>query len=64
MKSPLFRIPEKFLHSVQSLSQPPLCFVCKTPVPLETAKTDERGAAIHEECYLLKVKVQRESAST
>jgi hypothetical protein len=26
-------------------------------VPLETAKTDENGAAIHEQCYLLKVKL-------
>ena len=64
MKSPQLQIPERFLDSVQSLSQFPLCLVCKTPVPLETAKTDERGEAIHEECYVLKVKVQHGSGST
>jgi len=31
----------------------PLCPVCSGPVPLEVAKTDENGRAIHEECYVL-----------
>jgi len=30
----------------------PLCPVCKKPVPLETAKADSLGRAIHGECYL------------
>lgn len=30
-----------------------LCLVCNEPVSLETAKTDESGQAIHEECYLV-----------
>ena len=30
-----------------------LCSVCNEPVSLETAKTDETGQAIHEECYLV-----------
>jgi hypothetical protein len=30
-------------------------------VPLETAKTDEDGAAIHEQCYLLKVKLSEQA---
>jgi hypothetical protein len=33
----------------------PLCPVCNKPVPLETAKTDGDGCAVHEECYLLAV---------
>ena len=33
----------------------PLCCVCNKPVPLETAKTDGNGCAVHEECYLLAV---------
>jgi hypothetical protein len=34
----------------------PLCPVCNKPVPLETAKTDGDGRAVHEECYLLAVR--------
>jgi hypothetical protein len=30
----------------------PLCPVCNKPVPLEIAKVDEDGRAIHGECYL------------
>jgi hypothetical protein len=33
----------------------PQCPICKKAVPLETAKADEYGRAIHEQCYLLKV---------
>jgi hypothetical protein len=28
------------------------CRICNLPVPLETAKTDSEGQAIHEACYL------------
>jgi hypothetical protein len=28
------------------------CAICGKPVPLETSKTDERGRAVHEVCYL------------
>jgi hypothetical protein len=34
------------------------CFLCDKPVPLEASKTDENGKAVHEECYLLKVRVR------
>src|ERR1700687_3582625 len=37
----------------------PVCSICNRPVKLETSKTDERGQAVHEGCYLLKVKVKR-----
>lgn len=30
------------------------CSICNTPVSLETAKTDEAGKAVHEECYALR----------
>ena len=36
----------------------PLCPVCKKPVPLEGAKTDSHGRAVHEECYLLIVRTE------
>jgi hypothetical protein len=29
------------------------CRICDLPVPVETAKTDSEGQAIHEQCYLL-----------
>jgi hypothetical protein len=35
----------------------PTCVICHQPVSLETAKTDERGRTVHEECYLLKLKL-------
>jgi hypothetical protein len=28
---------------------------CSKPVPLEDAKTEGHGMAVHEECYLLKL---------
>jgi hypothetical protein len=35
----------------------PICPVCHQPVALEEAKTDEDGAATHEDCYLRKLRV-------
>lgn len=29
------------------------CTICSQPVPVETAKTDSYGKAIHEECYMI-----------
>ena len=42
------------------MSRFPICSLCNEPVELETAKTDENGSAVHEECYTLKM--QPESA--
>jgi len=28
------------------------CAICQKPVELETAQTDERGWAVHEDCYM------------
>jgi hypothetical protein len=33
----------------------PLCSLCNEPVDLTTAKVDEDGNAIHEECYVLRM---------
>ncbi len=35
------------------------CCICSGPVPLETSKTDERGKAVHEECYVRKTIARR-----
>jgi hypothetical protein len=36
----------------------PTCAVCNGPVELETCNTDERGSAVHEECYVRKMRVK------
>ena len=40
--------------SARSTSQSGIigCCICAKPVLLETSKTDERGKAVHEECYV------------
>jgi hypothetical protein len=38
------------LHSTRPILQ---CRICSEPIPIETAKTDGDGQAIHEECYIL-----------
>jgi hypothetical protein len=37
--------------------QTPICPICRKAVPLNSAKTDEDGNAIHEACYLVKLGV-------
>jgi hypothetical protein len=32
-----------------------LCSFCEKPIEIETAKTNERGKAIHEACYVAKM---------
>jgi hypothetical protein len=38
---------------------PLVCWFCRHPVPLESAKTDDRGQGIHEECYFQLVRQPR-----
>jgi len=53
--------PSEFWRSVVSAISPrrsagvARCSICELPVSLETAKTDEYGRAIHEECYASKM---------
>ena len=63
MNSPLPRIPKELLHTLSLSKQSPVCPICQTPVPLEIAKTDEDGVAIHEQCYLFKVKLNGASTA-
>jgi|HubBroStandDraft_5_1064220.scaffolds.fasta_scaffold37858_2 hypothetical protein len=37
-------------------SRYPMCVICNEPVDLRTAKTNNEGQAVHEECYLMKMK--------
>jgi hypothetical protein len=38
------------------------CRICGMPVRVESAKTDEYGLAIHEECYVTELKAQKSAA--
>jgi|HubBroStandDraft_3_1064219.scaffolds.fasta_scaffold459733_2 hypothetical protein len=52
------------LQSRRRLSLPnapfTICHLCSKPVELEKAKTDEHGRAVHEQCYLRKVRSRTE----
>ena len=39
----------------------PICAICGKPVSLESAKADENGHTVHEQCYVLKMIEQHES---
>ena len=39
------------------------CCICSGPIPLETSKADERGQAVHEECYVRKIISIRRTAN-
>ena len=39
--------------------QLPRCSLCDKPVILEASKTDEGGKAVHEECYVLNLRLKR-----
>jgi hypothetical protein len=41
-----------------TMSEFPTCSLCNEPVEIETAKTDENGLAVHEECYALEIKLE------
>ena len=38
----------RFIHKLRL----PKCSICNEPVELETAKTDEDGKTVHEDCYV------------
>jgi hypothetical protein len=35
-----------------------MCPVCSEPIDLETANTDEKGQAVHEDCYVALILAQ------
>lgn len=60
---PVEKVKEMLVHLPESQEARPqisrslhnvlTCTICHQPVPVETAKTDGNGHAIHEECYLV-----------
>jgi len=47
----------KFLEFI-SKPQLPLCSICNKPVDPETAVADQDGKPVHEECYVLKMRLE------
>jgi hypothetical protein len=46
----------KFLRFIRKLRLPK-CSICNEPVEIETAKTDENGEAVHEDCYVRRMRL-------
>lgn len=42
-------------------SSPLLCRICGKSVAVESCKTDDDGKAVHEGCYVLKLKLEQAS---
>jgi|SRR5579872_101953 len=49
----------KALKETEALAYKSRCPICGKPVQLETAITDEYGKAIHDDCYLLKLRLKQ-----
>lgn len=47
--------PQSYPCLIPQTHELPRCPICNKEVPLEVAKTDEDGHAIHEACYVLKL---------
>jgi hypothetical protein len=39
------------------------CAFCNSPVLIETAKTNERGQLIHEDCYVQSLRMNRDPSA-
>ena len=39
-----------------------VCPICHRAVAIEAAKVDEHGRAVHEECYLIALKLKHETS--
>jgi predicted metal-binding transcription factor (methanogenesis marker protein 9) len=53
---------KKQVYDMRTIFGDLLCCICSKPVPLEDAKTEEHGMAVHEQCYLLKLNRASEDA--
>jgi hypothetical protein len=38
--------------------KPPLCSICNKPLDPKTAVTDQDGKPVHEDCYVLKLRLE------
>jgi hypothetical protein len=56
--APTVLVPPPRKRDSQFQSEGVRCSICDLLVPLELAKSDEYGRAIHEECYALKMQLK------
>ena len=59
MQRPIPRPPGSVGVRFGNSSEIMLCSICENAVSIESAKADEYGRAIHEECYALKIKLKQ-----
>jgi hypothetical protein len=48
----------KFLELFRKVRLPK-CAICGTPVDIKSAKTDEKGKAVHEDCYAAMIRLRQ-----
>lgn len=53
------RLKQASPSSVRDRFELPRCILCGNPVLLGNSKTDENGKAVHDECYLLRMRLKR-----
>ena len=44
----------RFIHDMRL----PKCSICNEPAELKTSKTDENGRAVHEDCYVRRMRLK------
>ena len=44
---------------MRATNVPRACWICGQLVMLEDCKVDEHGMAVHEKCYVVKIRLQR-----
>jgi hypothetical protein len=59
MGRPIPRTSASVAVPLRNSSETVRCSICEKAVSLDSAKADEYGRAIHEECYALKIKLKQ-----
>ncbi|MGA8440452.1 MAG: hypothetical protein WB714_19665 [Candidatus Sulfotelmatobacter sp.] len=62
MKSPNGREPRSAEMAPGSQFEAVMCSICNRSVTLESAKSDEYGRPVHEECYVLQTRLKLETS--
>ena len=53
------RLKRSTSSAASSVSDLVDCSLCRKPMALESSKTDENGRAVHEECYVLRLRLKQ-----
>jgi hypothetical protein len=63
VRSLRWKISNALPQMIPEKSEFPACPICNGHVNLESAKVDENGHAMHEECYLLRLHMEQQDKS-